>query len=238
MVMKRCILFAAACFAAQGHDVITTSITWDGDISRIILAHCASCHRSGGTSQYSLMTYAEARPWAEAIKIETQQGRMPPWGAAKGYRDFRNDTSLTLEEIERIVSWVDGGKPEGDEKDLKDLPGITIPETLPTQHLKGELVASGDFALTKAFALGGLWPRKVPEENSFRIWAELPDGSVEPLLWLYEYKNQFGHPFLFQTPLKLPARTVIRGIPTGASIAFLPATAIPPPAPASIPAMK
>jgi hypothetical protein len=34
---------------------------------------------------------------------------------------------------------------------------------------------------------------------------------------------QFGHPFLFQTPVNLPARTVIRGIPAGAKIALLPA---------------
>jgi len=34
--------------AAQAHDIITTPITWSREISRIIYARCASCHREGG----------------------------------------------------------------------------------------------------------------------------------------------------------------------------------------------
>jgi hypothetical protein len=224
--MKRWILFAGFCLVAQGHDIITTTITWDRDISRVVLEHCATCHHPGGMA-FSLMSYAEARPWAVAIKEETQRRRMPPWGAVKGFGEFRNDNALTLEEMERIISWTDGGVPEGDAKDLPV--EMKIPEAPPLKHPKGELVASGDFTLTKDFTLDGLWPRMVPEKSSIRIMAELPDGSVDPLLWLDEYKNQFAHPFLLRTPLKLPARTVIRGIPAGAAIALLPVTITPSP---------
>jgi hypothetical protein len=55
-----------------------------------------------------------------------------------------------------------------------------------------------------------------------KIVAELPDGSVEPLLWLYEYKEIYKHPFLFRKPMTLPAGTTIRGIPKDASIILLP----------------
>src|SRR5262249_2824928 len=141
---------------------------------------------------------------------------------------FRNDVSLSLEEIERIVSWADGGAPEGDEKDL--LKEIKIPEPPKLEHSKGELTASGDFALTKPFALDGLWAKKLPDKASIKIFAELPDGSVEALLWLDGYQSQFEHPFLLRTPLTLPARTIIRGIPTGAAIALVPVTKKPEPA--------
>ena len=40
-----------------------------------------------------------------------------------------------------------------------------------------------------------------------------------------DYKAQFGHPFLFRSPLDLPAGTIIRGVPEGASIFLLPAAA-------------
>ena len=59
------------------------------------------------------MTYAEARPWAVAIKEEVLERRMPPWGAVKGFGDFRNDKALTPEQLELIISWVGGGVPEG-----------------------------------------------------------------------------------------------------------------------------
>jgi hypothetical protein len=90
--------------AAPGHDIITTSITWDRDISRIVNERCASCHHSGGIA-FSLMSYAKGRPWAEAIKEEVLARRMPPWGAVKGFGDFRNDQALSSEQLERIVSW-------------------------------------------------------------------------------------------------------------------------------------
>ena len=218
--MKRCLLLLAACMAVEGHDIITTSITWTRDISRIVNNHCASCHHPGG-SAFSLMTYSDARPWAVAIKEEILRRRMPPWGAIKGFGEFRNDQALTPEEMERIVSWSDGGVPEGEPKDLPEPPKSLERETF--RHPKGELSVSADFALTRAITLDGLWPEKIPEKGSFQIIAQLPDGSVEPLLWLQDYKQQFGHPFLFRTPLNLPARTVIRGIPPGAKIALLPA---------------
>jgi hypothetical protein len=217
--MKRCLLLLAAGLAAQGHDIITTSITFTRDISRIVNNHCASCHHPDGMA-FSLMTYSDARPWAVAIKEEILRRRMPPWGAIKGYGDFRNDQALTPEEMERIVSWTDGGTPEGEPKDMPEPPKSLEPETF--RHGKGELSVSGDFALTRAFTLDGLWPEKFPEKGRFLITAQLPDGVIQPLLWLEDYKTKFGHPFLFRTPLSLPAHTVIRGIPPGAKIALLP----------------
>jgi len=33
---------------------------------------------------------------------------MPPWAAIPGYGDFANDNSLTLREVQFMVSWVEG----------------------------------------------------------------------------------------------------------------------------------
>jgi hypothetical protein len=219
--MRRCIpLLIAVSVAAPAHDVITTPITWSREISRIVYAKCAGCHHEGGRA-FSLMTYKDARPWAVAIKEETLRRRMPPWGAVKGFGEFRNDQALTPEELELIVSWTEGGVPEGEAKDLPEkLPDFQAKET--PRERRGEIEASGEFSLTQPFTLDGLWPRAIPKNASFQIVAELPDGSVEPLVWLKDYNLEFGHPFLLRKPLELPKGTVIRGIPTGASIAFLP----------------
>jgi hypothetical protein len=223
--MKLGLLLLGASLAAPAHDIITTTITFDREISRIIQARCASCHRDGGTA-FSLKTYSEARPWAVAIKEEVLSRRMPPWGAVKGFGDFRNDQALTPEEFELITSWVGGGVPEGEEKDLAPPP--KSPEVFPSghgaAHGKGEILVKGDFKLTHAVTLDGLLPRSVPDDASFQITAELPDGSIEPLLWLEGYKPKFAHPFLLRTALDLPAGTVIRGVPQDASVALLPVT--------------
>src|SRR6187455_1133471 len=95
-------------FTSPAHDVITTKLTWNREISRIFTARCMSCHHTKGRA-FSMTTYAEARPWAVAIKEEVLARRMPPWGAIKGFGEFRNDQGLTQEQIELITAWVEGG---------------------------------------------------------------------------------------------------------------------------------
>jgi hypothetical protein len=202
------------------HDVITTSITWNREISRIFFDRCAACHNDKGMA-FSMMTYAEARPWAVAIKEEVLSRRMPPWGAVKGFGEFRNDQGLTQEQIELITAWVEGGVPEGNARDLPAKPKLVKPS--PAGARRDQIVVNGELTLTKALKLDGLIPQEVPSGVPLKIVARLPDGSIEPLLWLYEYKAVHKHAFLLRKPLTLPVGTVIRGVPKGASVILLPA---------------
>jgi hypothetical protein len=206
--------------AAAPHDYITTNITWNREISRIFFDRCAVCHNEKGAA-FSMMSYAEARPWAVAIKEEVLKRRMPPWGAVKGFGEFRNDQALTQEQLELITSWVEGGVPEGDPKDSPSKPKLVKP-SLPGAK-RNQIVVNGELTLTRSFKLDGLIPQEVPPGASLRIMARLPDGSIEPLLWLYEYKAVHKHAFLLRKPLTLPAGTVIRGVPKGSSVILLPA---------------
>jgi len=64
-----------------------------------------------------LLTYSQARPWAKAIKEAVLTKKMPPWFADPKYGHFRNDPSMTQQEIDTLVAWVDKGAPEGDPAD-------------------------------------------------------------------------------------------------------------------------
>jgi len=207
----------------EAHDIITTPITFDREISRILYSRCASCHHDGG-SAFSLMTYSQARPWAVAIKEEVLVRRMPPWGAVKGFGDFRDEQALTPEQLELITSWVEGGVPEGIEKDLPPVPKWDHAHASQVPQIG---VISGPYTLKHDLKLGGLLPISMPPNASLRITASFPDGRIEPLLWLQNYKPQFGHPFFFRTPLALPAGTVINGVPVTAKVALLPPSAPP-----------
>lgn len=208
--------------AAYPHDIITTPITFNREISRIIYARCASCHHEGGQA-FSLTTYADARPWAVAIKEEVLARTMPPWGAVKGFGDFRNDQALTPEQFELVVNWVGGGVPEGDAKDLPPVPKFdpSGPEVAP----HGVLAVSGEFQLHRDFVVDGLLPKTVPDDAAFQVTAERPDGSVEPLVWFEHYHAKYGHAFLYRNPIELPAGTKIHGVPQGTTVLLLPVAA-------------
>jgi hypothetical protein len=203
--------------AARAHDTITTKLTWNREISRIVYSHCIGCHRPGGQA-FSLLTYAEARPWAKAISEEVLERRMPPWGAVKGFGDFRNDQSLSLEQLDWIAHWVDGGAPEGDPKDLPARPKPAHALAAPARQ---QIVAQNGFVVDRAILLDGLQPQAIPAGTSAQITAELPGGAIVPLVWLYNYQPRYGHPFLLRSPIALPRGAVLRGIPPESRIDLL-----------------
>ena len=172
-----------------------------------------------------MATYDEARPWAKAIGEEVLRRRMPPWGAVKGFGDFREDRGLTPEQLELIVDWEEGGAPEGEPKDIPQT--SEKPAEQAFRHPADEMMISGDARLARQVLLGALWPGQIQEGASFQVTAELPDGRVYPLVWLKDYKMKFNHPFVLRTSLLFPAGTWIRGVPKSASLGLIPAGDVP-----------
>jgi hypothetical protein len=203
-----------------GHDPSVNPVTWNREISRIFFARCASCHHAGGAA-FSMMTYPEAQPHATEIKESVLARRMPPWGAVKGFGEFRNDQGLTQQEMELIANWVDGGMKKGNNPNvLPKEPKFGQPS--PFKKPKDGILVSGELTLERPIILDGLIPQKAPKGASLEIVADLPDGGIQPLVWLYEYNDSYRHPFLFAKVLQLPAGTVIRGVPADAEIVLIP----------------
>jgi hypothetical protein len=202
----------------EAHGVGTTPVTWNREISRLMSQRCTSCHRPDG-SAFSLLTYRDAQPRANEIKDAVLSRRMPPWGAVKGFGSFRNDAGLSQEQIETISRWVDGGIRRGNSTQQP------APSKMPAAVSSHEPVVttrvSGRFTLTSPLVLDGLLPERVETGQSLRIVARTPDGRVQPLVWLHEYKSEFRHPFLFRTAIRLPAGTIIDGVPSSASVGLI-----------------
>jgi hypothetical protein len=95
-------------------------VTFAKDIAPIFQEKCQDCHRRGSLAPMSLVTYAETRPWAKAIKERVVLRQMPPWHIDKtvGVQQFKNDISLSAGQIKAIVQWVDAGAPPGNPKDM------------------------------------------------------------------------------------------------------------------------
>jgi uncharacterized protein (TIGR03437 family) len=92
--------------------------TFNKEVVRIFQENCQTCHHPGDIAPFSLMTYKDARPWAQAIREQVILKKMPPWKPAPGCGDFRDPRGLAQETINTIVAWVDGGAPEGNAADL------------------------------------------------------------------------------------------------------------------------
>ena len=105
---------ALVALSAQGQ------VTFTKDVAPILQSRCQVCHRPDTFAPMSLLTYEEARPWAKSIKQKVAAREMPPWYIDKnvGVRHFKNDVSLSDQEIATIVKWADSGAPKGDPADM------------------------------------------------------------------------------------------------------------------------
>ena len=119
--MKR-LLPLACILAILGCDGESTTsdgsaLTYYKDTKPILDARCANCHVPGGIAPFALVTFADVQEHAGAVKAAVADRTMPPWMPADGCNDYVNDRSLTEEQIDVIVRWVDGGAAEGDPAD-------------------------------------------------------------------------------------------------------------------------
>jgi hypothetical protein len=94
--------------------------TFTKDVAPILQEKCEACHRPDSIAPMSLKTYAEVRPWVRSIRQRVESRNMPPWQVDKtvGIQQFKNDRSLTDEQLATILKWVDNGAPQGDPKDM------------------------------------------------------------------------------------------------------------------------
>lgn len=116
-LMVLCIFAAAPAEAAE-------RLTYTKDVQPILQAACQQCHRPGGddvagmVAPMSLTSYREVRPWAKAIARAVANRVMPPWDASLHTQgQFINERTITQEQIDTIVQWVESGAPRGNMKD-------------------------------------------------------------------------------------------------------------------------
>lgn len=206
-------LAATAWMRAGAHERITTTVTWDREISAIVQARCQSCHGAGANTTMPLTSYAEARPWARAIKHQVLTRRMPIWHAARGYGDFANDPSLSPFEVALITAWVDGGAPrtlpsapvqatEGASPALRPLPSPALPPAGAVPTGRALALRCGDQPLVPGRLLG-LKPQLAPG-GSMKVVLSRPDGRREILGWFRDFNPEFAPTYWLRTPATIP----------------------------------
>jgi hypothetical protein len=117
------ITLVAPIFAASHALGQQDEITFHKDIEPILQRSCQNCHRTGGAGPMPLITYEQVAPFAGLIEYKTglrdRAGAMPPWYMEKniGIQDYKDDPSLSDEELAAISAWARSGTPKGDVAD-------------------------------------------------------------------------------------------------------------------------
>jgi hypothetical protein len=114
LVAATLLTFIAVCvMRVDAHKPITSKYTYSEDVLPIVNSRCGGCHVTGGVAPMSLLTYKEAFPWAESMRVELLASHMPPYFAEPGFGDIRSGSRLTPRELDILLTWATGGTPEG-----------------------------------------------------------------------------------------------------------------------------
>ena len=113
------VLAATVMVPALAAAAVPENPTFHKDIEPILQRSCQVCHRPDNMAPMSLMSYQETRPWARSIKNKVEAREMPPWhiDPKVGVQGFKNDRSLSNDEVATIARWVDTGAPRGNQED-------------------------------------------------------------------------------------------------------------------------
>ena len=149
--------------------------TWYKDVAPIVQTKCQVCHVPGAIAPMPLMTFADAKKFADKIKARVATRRMPPWHLDKtvGIQDYKNDRSLSDAQINTIVNWVDGGAPEGDAKDAP--PPMTFPD--PARWQFSEKFGAPDLIVKSG-------PYTVGAKGQDKWWRPQTDMGVTEERWV------------------------------------------------------
>jgi len=185
--------------------------TYYGQIGRLLQAKCTLCHIEGGLAPFSMETYEEtvAESRLALIRFNVANRLMPPWNAAleQGFepgQGFKPDRSLTQEQIDVLLGWVDAGGPAGDPEDAPP----------PIEHPDGWRFGEPDLVLEMAET----WQMWATGGDVYRCFV-LPTGFTEPtkivgLQFQPDNLRIAHHAVLYSDPNNLgPARDAQQGGP-------------------------
>ena len=131
-------------------------VTFTKDIAPILQRSCQQCHRPDGVAPMPLVEYEDVQPYAMRMMrrtgIRDRQGTMPPWYIEKdiGIQHYKDDPSLSDEEVAAIAMWARNGTPEGDPADLP--PALVFAEAVGWRLGEPDLIVRTDEVLVKSDA--------------------------------------------------------------------------------------
>jgi len=183
--MKKIILTTVGLTFVWLNECVAQQLTFNKEIAPIIRAKCATCHKPNEAAPFSLMSYEDVVKRTSFIREVVQSKYMPPWKADKHYVEYSNDRSLTQEEINKIIKWIDNKAPRGEDKPANAIAAALHEGT--SYHRKPDLVlkATGSYTLP-----GDNYERFVV----YKIPFELPDSAnVEAVEFFCNNKRIIHH---------------------------------------------
>jgi hypothetical protein len=104
------------------HSNAGAKVSYAEQIAPMLIDNCVTCHRTGGIGPWQMASYDTVKGFAPMIREVVRTKRMPPWHADPHVGVWNGDRSLSVEQKQTLVHWIESGAPRGKGPDpLADL---------------------------------------------------------------------------------------------------------------------
>lgn len=94
------------------------TVSYANEVAPILKERCVSCHMEGGIAPFAMSSHQMVQGWSPMIRETLYTKRMPPGQIDTEYvSSFHGVNHITVEETQKLVSWIDAGAPNNDDTD-------------------------------------------------------------------------------------------------------------------------
>jgi hypothetical protein len=86
-------------------------ISYTKTIAPLIEEKCIACHEQGGIAPFAFDSYEKVKGFAPMKREAIRGDRMPPWDPDPHVGKFKDDKSLSADQIKTLVHWIEAGAP-------------------------------------------------------------------------------------------------------------------------------
>jgi hypothetical protein len=88
-------------------------ISYSDTIAPLLERKCIACHQEGGIAPFAMDSYEKVKGFAPMMREAIRTDRMPPWDPDPHVGKFKDDKSLSPDELKTLVHWIEAGAPRG-----------------------------------------------------------------------------------------------------------------------------
>lgn len=97
---------------------VTAAVSYANDIAPILKERCVTCHMEGGIAPFAMSSHQMVQGWSPMIRETLYTKRMPPGQIDNEFvESFHGVNHITIEETQKLVSWINAGSPNNDDSD-------------------------------------------------------------------------------------------------------------------------
>ena len=103
----------------KSQEVKPQEVNYYKDIAVIVKTHCAPCHNQEGLAPFSLLSYEDVASRSNFIGYVTKTRYMPPFKADIAFQHYKNENTLSADEIQLIQTWINTGSEKGQKNNAR-----------------------------------------------------------------------------------------------------------------------